>query len=455
MSFPSNLSTNTDQWIALQEYVYNQIHYPNYQWLDKVIWVLVFSHLLTMVLYAISGLKRARVSGWAPFVKDAEGYIHPQMYSAVSFGTLLHGIVACLSMLCFLSDLQSQPRLYTIVFQLIAISNMRLNLRVFSMEVMVVAYALPPSKFTLNQRINASILSGRLKKHVLGRNQFNYIEILGLALPFLLPAIPAVLSLKSLSVCLSQWKNFDRGCSDVIRSFNSSSTAENLSVGETALLRQEEVLSILRTLGQESEKSWFYIRCTAGIYCGLLCLQLLTSSWLNICILRKLFSQVKVFRDCYRRRMSLKAKSIASTSDASFPDVIKGREASQQFNIQFPNSLDSDAQSSILSLHSWSHWLPSVKPGTEVSSEMWRTSLFSEDEKCWQDKDDLAMRRRYSRLRAYVTNTLWAMIFVFVVASSVISLTALIASNWFHAPHGMSVAQAWVWIFLWTNLIWG
>ncbi|EGG03030.1 uncharacterized protein MELLADRAFT_72658 [Melampsora larici-populina 98AG31] len=444
-------SYQTEPWTHLREYVYTQTHFPNTKWFPATIVCLMLAHVITMVVHVVGGVKSSRGKERSLFLRDSQGYYHPNHHIAMPSTVMLYAVASCLAMGSFLYDYLSKAvHAQSILFYSLGVS---LGLMVHWQQIVLVAYALPPSKFRFLQRASWKAGLHSPRRHILSSSHFNLLFGIGTLLPFILPAVPVFLSFNCVRATLLKGKILDDLCVELIGLLELTSTSADNEI--LASEKRMAALSQLAGLSKSPEEIWGYYKWTAGMYCIVVCSQSVAAIWVHIAILRRLFAQVKIVKDCWIQRQRLRSESKFTGVNVTYPPddqqdahvgIIKMKNTGASNNLKASNSEF---------VNNWTDWLPSYKSPPNISQEEWKSDLLDTNKKNWATKEKSLMKEQYIILRAYATNYLWITILIFIIELTSLLFTLSILLNWYGVPYRLSPIQASTWIVVWANSIWG
>lgn len=445
--FTNENSYQIDLWTHLRESVYSESHLRTSNGFCAAIGCLMFAHIIAMVVHVAGGLKSAHGKERSLLLRDPQGFYHPTHHIAIPSAVILYAFGSCLAMSSFLYDhLSNTLRARSILLQCVGIS---LGLLVHWQQIVLVAYASPPTKFRFLQRASWTAALHNPRRHSLTSKQFNLVFGIGMLLPLSLPVLPTFLLYDCIRTTLLKGEIFNKLCLELIGllRITSINAEDEISSSE----KRNEALFQLGGLAKAPEAIWSLYQWTAGMYCIVVCLQSAVSIWVHIALLRRLFAHVKIVKGCWIQRQQLRSVLKLASEDVAFPPDSQQDAHFGTIDMKGSGTSNTSKASNSDFVDTWTDWLPSYKSPPDIS----QSDLPAVNKNNWVTKEESIMREQYVTLRAYATNHLWITVLVFIIELSSFLFTLSILLNWYGVPYRMNAIQTHGWSTVWANSIWG
>ncbi|KAI8461173.1 hypothetical protein BY996DRAFT_811154 [Phakopsora pachyrhizi] len=306
------------------------------------------------------------------------------------------------------------------------------------------AYSLPPSDINLQKKFHRNRGNGVDWKSKLGGPLiFNSIFIAGYLLNMIPTAIFITRCGKSLSKINKHWKDCDQMLKFISYSINVSDSIKMIKY-------KENLLNDSQSLVLASRELVINLRCLLGIFVVTGIFFFIGNTFCTTKIIRALSAQIKVFRSCAQRRKNKIELSQRVSTTSKKTGVESQLSAIFQDTFIDLNLLEAEAQD----FWSWKTFLPSLRPGTRVTSMLWQSNLFDQPAEDWEKIDSILLTKKYSDLKRFTTNTLWQSILANIVAISYIVFDVVFSLNakWYRSYE--TLGQALIDVIIWCALTW-
>lgn len=349
------------------------------------------------------------------------------------------------------------------------------------------AYAMPPSKYWLRERNDVLITRATVNRHTSSPRVFNGILIVGILIPILLPMVPFLRAAKHFTRVSPAWSQADKACLDVIQSWNPTLNDPTQLNSPLGLSKQLQALAHAQTLEKIAESLWYNIRWMAAADGSVVFLHCLIAAYLHIRILRRLFSQINIVRQSYKRRQDIRLQTELMLDSSAKPSFDSRGCPFASKETEVPTDSQEISPGPSIKQHTpfWRYIFPSFKSLTEVDTSLWTSDLLNTDDKSWERKEEVLMRQQYATLRNLASNIVWVAVCMMLMEGSLILLASYACEidlfiqlclvqankklhilffffsckkkdfNLFDVPHRMRLCDAGQVMLLWGQAAWG